>query len=68
MDQIEALRKKGIVSLFVAYGDGIKEDSRDLFLEFAQKGSCPNNDPNDKDCHSLMEPKTPEELKQQLTK
>ena len=38
--RMEELRKKGIKSLYVAYGGGIKGKSMSMFKTFARAGSC----------------------------
>ena len=63
--RMEELRKKGIKSLYVAYGGGIKGKSMSMFKTFARAGSCETL--GDKDCEEVIIANTPEELKSELT-
>ena len=49
---MEALRKQGVKSLYVAYGGGIKGNSMKMFDEFARAGSCAEL--GDKDCEETI--------------
>ena len=64
IQRMEALREKGVKSLYVAYGGGIKGNSMKMFDEFARAGSCAEL--GDKDCEETIIADTPEELKSEL--
>ncbi len=63
-DRLTKLRKKGIISLMVAYGDGIRPDGMEAFDELAIVGSCEKA--GAEDCESTIVAKTPEELQTAL--
>ena len=63
-DRLTKLRKKGIKSLMVAYGDGIRADGMEAFDELAIVGSCEKA--GDEDCESTIVARTPEELQTEL--
>ena len=60
------LRKKGVKTLFVAYGGEISDGAIDKFRDLARLGSCTGGQLGDKECEELIESDTPEELKQDL--
>ncbi len=62
---ISQLRDKGVKTLMVAYGGGIRPGAMDLFDAFAQAGSCANAGSDD--CEPTIVADTPEELKSELT-
>ena len=64
-NRIDDLRKKGIKTLFVAYGGGIRGTSMDLFDDLARIGSCATA--GEEDCEPTIIANTPEQLKTELT-
>ena len=64
-DRLTKLRKKGIKTLMVAYGEGVKPDGMKTFDELAVVGSCESA--GDKDCESTIIAKTPEKLQTELS-
>ncbi len=63
--RIERLRDKGIKSLFVAYGGGIRGGAMTIFENFARSGSCA--DSLSDECEEVIIANTPEDLKSELT-
>ena len=61
----KTVRQKGIKTLMVAYGDGIRPDGMKTFDEVAVVGSCENA--GDKDCESTIVARTPEKLQTELS-
>ena len=64
-ERIDALRKKGIKTLFVAYGGGIRPGAMDLFDGLQEAGSCATAGSDE--CEPTIVADTPEELKSELT-
>tara|TARA_S200000501_G_scaffold214001_1_gene200947 strand:+ start:1917 stop:6689 length:4773 start_codon:yes stop_codon:yes gene_type:complete len=64
--RLSNLRKKGVKTLFVAYGGEISDGAIDKFRDLARLGSCTGGQLGDKECEELIESDTPEELKQDL--
>ena len=62
---ISDLRQKGVKTLMVAYGGGIRPGAMDLFDRFAEAGSCAT--PGSDECEPTIVANTPEELKSELT-
>ena len=62
---IARLRAKGIKTLFVAYGDGIRGGSDLLFQDLARIGSCA--EAGGSECEERIVALTPEDLKSELT-
>ncbi|MDC3100472.1 PilC/PilY family type IV pilus protein [Candidatus Pelagibacter sp.] len=62
---ISALREKGVKTLMVAYGGGIRPGAMDLFDRFAEAGSCATAGSDE--CEPTIVADTPEELKSELT-
>ena len=58
--RLEALRGKGVKTLFVAYGNGIRAEGMTSFDELAVAGSCAQA--GDADCEPTIVAATPEEL------
>ena len=62
---ISDLRQKGVKTLMVAYGGGIRPGAMDLFDRFAEAGSCATAGSDE--CEPTIVANTPEELKSELT-
>ena len=62
---ISALREKGVKTLMVAYGGGIRPGAMDLFDAFAVAGSCATAGSDE--CEPTIVADTPEDLKSELT-
>ena len=66
---IEALRlEKGVQTIVVAYGGGIKGGALNNFksMAIAGSGSCTDEDGSEVGCHRLIEASTPQKLKTEL--
>ena len=65
--RLATLRDKGIKTLFVAYGGGISTKGKKEFEKLARIGSCTGGVEGDKECEAVINAKTPDRLKQDLT-
>ena len=66
-NRLTVLRNKGIKTLFVAYGGGISTKGKKEFTKLARIGSCTGGVAGDKECEAVINAKTPDRLKQELT-
>ena len=62
--RLETLRKKGVKTLFVAYGTGLREKGLAYMDALARVGSCKNE--GDPDCEPTIQAATPQTLKTAL--
>ena len=62
--RLETLRKKGVKTLFVAYGTGLREKGLAYMDALARVGSCANE--GDPDCEPTIQAATPQTLKTAL--